>query len=72
MNISNVINDSRTNQSNEPRPVDSSSQQQLGMTAEPKSCGCPFAGNHETESKEENTVADLLQAISNILRKLLS
>jgi len=72
MNISNVINNSRANQSNTPLVNDNNSQQYFERSEEIQSCGCPFAGKHEQTTKEENTVADLLLAISNILRRLLA
>ena len=73
MIISNVIDSNRTTQSNAPRAVDSGSQQALGKPEMSQSCGCPFAAKHEdTVPKEENSIENLLLAISNILRKLLS
>ncbi len=69
-----MINNSRTAQSNPIPVIDNGSQMKIEKTEENQGCGCPFAGKHERteEPKEENTIADLLLAISNILKRLLS
>ncbi len=74
MNISTLIDSNRTTETNTPIVADNASQQEFSGAE--KTCGgggCPFAGKHEDAApKEENTIPDLLRAISNLLNKLFS
>jgi len=73
MNISNLIDNTRTTQSNAPSAIDSNkAQQEFGKAESAHGGGCPFAGKQNDTVKEKNTIPDLLQAINNILTKLLS